>query len=248
MATQMGNRLGIVLSLIAPRSKRKFAERTTTVIDWPSLRHGVTACVLSGLLIALAYFLGPAGAEITVGNFGLHQAAAAEPVPKPAEPAEPAKATDSTGSASQESLPNDDGGEEEEEEEFLDPMGPNAACYVCHMTFIFEELSKVHLKEKVTCIECHGISAAHANDEYIGATKPDKTYKRCQVNAACRKCHEEHDAKPEKVIAQWIEIGAPKQKPVCTDCHGTHKIERPESEEQGGGDDATDASDGKTKK
>ena len=211
MAAQMGNRLG----------------------------HAVAACVLSGLLIALAYFFQPVGADVAVGNIGLRQAAAAEPASKPAQ------AKDSTDSASIDSS-SDDG--EEEEEVFLDPMGPNAACYVCHMTFIHEELSKVHLAEKVTCIDCHGISGPHANDEDIGATKPDKTYTRCQINPSCRKCHEEHDAKPEKVIAQWIEIGAPKQKPVCTDCHGTHKIELPESEEPGEADDATDASDAKTEK
>ena len=212
------------------------------------LGDAVAACLLSGLLIALAYFFGPAGADVAVGSVGLRQAAAAEPASKPAaKPAtKRAKAKDSTDSASQE-RPSDDS--EEEEEEFLDPMGPNAACYVCHMTFIFEELSKVHLAEKVTCVECHGISAPHANDEDIGATKPDKTYKRCQVNAACRKCHKKHDAKPEEVIARWIEIGLPKQKPVCTDCHGTHKIECPESEElEREDDDATGATDGKTEK
>ena len=215
MAAQMGNRLG----------------------------HAVAACMLAGLLIALAYFFGPAGTDFIVGNGGLRQAAAAEPASKSAEPA---KAQDSMDSASQKSPP-DDG--EDKEEEFLDPMGPNAACYVCHMTFIFEELSKVHLAEKVTCVECHGTSGPHANDEDIGATKPDKTYRRCQINAACRTCHEDHDVKPEEVVARWIEAGSPKQKPVCTDCHGTHKIERPESEQPAeDDDDATEKTDGKTEK
>ena len=193
------------------------------------------ACVLSGLLIALACFLVPAGADVAAGSLGSRQAAAAEPASEPAK--------DSTDSASLESSSDDDDDEEEEEEEeeeFLDPMGPNAACYVCHMTFIFEELSKVHLKEKVTCVECHGVSAAHANDEDIGATKPDKMYKRCEISPSCRKCHKEHGAKPEEVVARWIKIGSPKQEPVCTDCHGTHKIERPESEEPGKEEDATD--------
>jgi hypothetical protein len=210
------------------------------------LSRALVACASSGLLIALAYFFGPAGAGHTAGNLGLRQAAAAEAAAKPAEPAaEPAKAEASMHSASLES-PRGEG--EEVEEEFLDPTGPNAACYVCHMTFIFEELAKVHLKEKVTCVECHGVSAAHANDEDIGATKPDKTYMRCQINASCRKCHEEHDARPEEVIARWIQIGSPKQEPVCTDCHGTHKIERPEPEEPGEADDASGATESKTAK
>ncbi len=209
------------------------------------LRHALVACALLGLLIALACFFGPVGAEFGVGDIGLRRAAAAEPAAKPAEPA---KAEESMDSGAQQSASDED---EEEEEEFLDPMGPNAACYVCHMTFVFEELSKVHLAEKVTCVECHGISGPHANDEDIGATKPDKTYKRCQINAACGTCHEDHDVKPEEVVARWIEVGSPKQKPVCTDCHGTHKIERPELEEPGDDDDATEKiekTDGKAEK
>ena len=33
-------------------------------------------------------------------------------------------------------------------------------------------------KDEITCVRCHGISAAHANDEDIGATPPDITFKR----------------------------------------------------------------------
>lgn len=60
----------------------------------------------------------------------------------------------------------------------IDPMGPNGACYVCHIPFVQEDISKIHLAKKVTCVKCHGISAAHANDEDIGATKPDHYYNR----------------------------------------------------------------------
>jgi len=109
-----------------------------------------------------------------------------------------------------------------------DPMGPNAACYVCHMTFVREELSKTHLRAKITCIKCHGLSAKHANDENIGATKPDVTFARADVNAACRKCHPKHDVPPEKVVARWLERRLTESPAVCTDCHGTHKIERAE--------------------
>jgi nitrate/TMAO reductase-like tetraheme cytochrome c subunit len=107
-----------------------------------------------------------------------------------------------------------------------DPMGPNAACYVCHLTFVREELSQTHLRAKITCIKCHGLSAKHANDENIGATKPDVTFARADVNAACRKCHRKHDVPPEKVVARWLERRLTESPPVCTDCHGTHKIER----------------------
>lgn len=120
--------------------------------------------------------------------------------------------------------------EQDEGETMLDPLGPNAACYVCHMTFVFEELARTHLTEKVTCIECHGLSAAHANDEDIGATKPDIMYKRDEVDASCEKCHEEHDVPAQDVVALFLERELKVRKPVCTDCHGMHRIEHAEEE------------------
>jgi len=108
----------------------------------------------------------------------------------------------------------------------IDPLGANAACYVCHMTFVKEELSKVHLHEKIGCIECHGLSAEHANDENIGATKPDIAFKRGEVDASCVKCHEGHDAPATEVVARFLERRLPeKPPPICTDCHGAHRIE-----------------------
>lgn len=113
-------------------------------------------------------------------------------------------------------------------EEENDPLGANAACYVCHMTFVKEEMAKVHLAKKVGCIDCHGLSAKHANDENIGATKPDITYKRDQIDPSCVKCHEAHDVPGKKVIARFVARKLPAaRQPVCTECHGTHKIERP---------------------
>ncbi len=118
-----------------------------------------------------------------------------------------------------------------------DPLGPNAACYVCHMTFVREELSQVHARANVGCIRCHGLSAGHANDENIGATPPDIAFDRPGINPACRKCHPAHNAPPETVLARWRERRAARlaaevhpEKAVCTDCHGTHTIARPAEE------------------
>lgn len=129
-------------------------------------------------------------------------------------------------SAATESGDDDEGGEF-----MLDPLGPNAACYVCHTTFVFEELARVHLAEKTTCIECHGLSAAHANDEHIGATKPDIVYKHDAIDASCKKCHEKHDAPASEVVALYRQRELKDPKPVCTDCHGTHRIEHAGGEE-----------------
>jgi formate-dependent nitrite reductase cytochrome c552 subunit len=95
------------------------------------------------------------------------------------------------------------------------------------MTFVKEELVKTHLKEKIGCIDCHGLSEKHANDENIGATKPDITFKRPQVDANCAKCHQGHNAPAKAVIARFCERRlSAASPPICTDCHGTHKIER----------------------
>jgi Cytochrome c554 and c-prime len=108
-----------------------------------------------------------------------------------------------------------------------DVLGANAACLVCHLTFVKEDLVKTHQKKGVGCIKCHGPSVAHANDEHIGATKPDITYTRAKVDASCAKCHANHDVPPRKVIARFLNRKLPRQPaPICTDCHGTHKIEK----------------------
>jgi len=91
-------------------------------------------------------------------------------------------------------------------------LGINAGCYVCHMTFVGEQLSKIHLQAEVGCVGCHGLSAGHANDENIGATKPDVTFERGEVEGMCLNCHKRHD------------LEDPHSKLICTDCHGKHTI------------------------
>ncbi|UCD28517.1 MAG: cytochrome c3 family protein [Planctomycetota bacterium] len=119
---------------------------------------------------------------------------------------------------------------EEEDEQFA-LLGANAGCYVCHMMFVDEELSAVHLEAKVGCVDCHGTSAGHANDENVGATPPDKIVSGEEINQFCRICHETHDVEPEKMVARWQERskGKPTTQPsqqviTCTQCHGEHRI------------------------
>ncbi len=113
----------------------------------------------------------------------------------------------------------------------IDPLSANATCYICHTMFVREPISKIHFKAKVTCIDCHGLSAAHANDEDVGATKPDVVFGRGQVDAMCTECHEQHDVPAAEVVARFIERRPLPSPIVCTDCHGRHKIERPEETE-----------------
>ncbi|OHB66612.1 MAG: hypothetical protein A2V70_07535 [Planctomycetes bacterium RBG_13_63_9] len=150
----------------------------------------------------------------------------------------PAGADD--GKATTETSPAEtDSGDHADPAEESDSLGANAACYICHIPFVKEELSKVHLKAKVGCIKCHGLSADHANDENIGATKPDVLFGRKEIGPSCRECHPNHNVPPQKIVARFLQRNvAPKPSPVCTDCHGSHKIERPEEENLNNGNPA----------
>lgn len=119
------------------------------------------------------------------------------------------------------------------QDEQTNPLGANAGCYVCHIPFVREELSKVHLKAEVACVRCHGLSAGHANDEDIGATPPDVVFRRGQVDAMCADCHRSHRAPARLVIARFLQRRLmPESAPVCTDCHGTHRIQRSDRQER----------------
>jgi len=133
----------------------------------------------------------------------------------------------------------DESGDAEEEE---NPLTQNLGCYVCHMTYVSEPLATVHAKNGVGCVKCHGTSADHANDEDIGATKPEIYFAdRDKIDPSCRKCHETHNAPPEKIVARFIEreISATELDDLnCTGCHGMHRIERAAEEaEANDGDD-----------
>ena len=90
-----------------------------------------------------------------------------------------------------------------------------------------EELARTHQLKGVACTKCHGPSIAHANDEHIGATRPDVTYPRAKVDAGCATCHKGHDVPARKVIERFLERKLPRQPAaICTDCHGAHRIEK----------------------
>jgi hypothetical protein len=118
-----------------------------------------------------------------------------------------------------------------------DVPGASAACLVCHLTFVKEELAKSHQQKGISWTKGHGPSIAHANDEHIGATKPNVTFPRAKVDAACAQCHKQHDVPARKVIERFLDRKLPaKTAAICTDCHGTHRIERanePPSDIQG---------------
>jgi formate-dependent nitrite reductase cytochrome c552 subunit len=102
----------------------------------------------------------------------------------------------------------------------------NQACYVCHTNYEEEPLAVWHGEEDVACIDCHGKSFAHRNDE-DNITPPDVMYPPEKIAKKCAECHETHDAPAVEVIALWQQRCPEKTDPksiVCTDCHGQHRL------------------------
>lgn len=106
------------------------------------------------------------------------------------------------------------------------PMANNEACFVCHQNFQEESMATVHAKANIGCVKCHGQSAAHRNDE-DNITPPDVMYPTSKIDRSCRKCHEEHNVSPAKVIATWQKRCPQKTVAstiLCIDCHGEHRL------------------------
>jgi len=103
----------------------------------------------------------------------------------------------------------------------------NSACYVCHGNYDGEELVVTHGKEEVGCIDCHGESNDHRNDE-DNITPPDTMYALVEVDDMCGECHDSHDATAREVLERWQQRCPDKaaDEVVCTDCHFHHRLER----------------------
>ncbi len=102
----------------------------------------------------------------------------------------------------------------------------NSACYVCHGNYDGESLALTHAKEEIGCVDCHGESHDHRNDE-DNITPPEKMYAPDGINKMCGECHENHNVEPSKVIARWQKRCPAKTDPkkiVCTDCHFEHRL------------------------
>ncbi|MHC4442992.1 MAG: 3-keto-disaccharide hydrolase [Planctomycetota bacterium] len=104
----------------------------------------------------------------------------------------------------------------------------NGLCLVCHASLAEEEITLQHLKQGIMCIDCHGRSTEHMEDEMLNTT-PDIKFGRIEVKPFCQGCHEEHKH-PTKVL-EFLEKWRGKDRAhgrvvnsgsICTDCHGLH--------------------------
>jgi formate-dependent nitrite reductase cytochrome c552 subunit len=102
----------------------------------------------------------------------------------------------------------------------------NTACFVCHANYKTEFLADRHARSDIGCVNCHGQSYAHRNDEN-NTTVPDTIYSADKIDTFCRSCHKAHDVSPKKVVARWAKRSKDKinlSRIVCTDCHGDHRM------------------------
>ena len=106
----------------------------------------------------------------------------------------------------------------------------NSFCHVCHDGLQKELITKVHAKEDILCVDCHGPSTLHMEDEML-MTKPDVLLGRSEVEPFCRQCHGPHEEpdEVEEFREKWKGRDLPNgrvvsSRSICTDCHGTHNI------------------------
>ena len=102
----------------------------------------------------------------------------------------------------------------------------NAACLVCHANYATESLALRHAEANLGCVNCHGASRAHRNDEN-NTTPPETMYTARRIDSFCRRCHPTHDVPPNDIITRWLRRSADQAERsdiVCTDCHGQHRM------------------------
>lgn len=100
----------------------------------------------------------------------------------------------------------------------------NSRCFVCHGNYKKEKLTVRHAKGGVGCERCHGPSDAHCQDEEH-QTPPDTMYPKEKIPPACIACHD-MDKIAKKHKEKDVEADLKGVKNVCTDCHGSHRLEK----------------------
>jgi len=101
--------------------------------------------------------------------------------------------------------------------------GDNSYCLVCHIDFEEETFAVCHVKAGISCIDCHGDSDEHAEDEeHLNA--PSILYAKAKVNASCTTsdCHPKPKMEAEIGHRPFFADATPEQQ-YCTDCHGKHR-------------------------
>ena len=101
----------------------------------------------------------------------------------------------------------------------------NSRCFVCHVNYMQEDIAVIHAGANIGCAGCHGESDEHIADESWASggngTAPETMYPRPKINPFCIGCH----PKDKIDTDQHKPLFANFEKMVCTDCHGSHRLE-----------------------
>jgi hypothetical protein len=123
----------------------------------------------------------------------------------------------------------------------------NRLCLVCHEMLAEELIAKSHEEQDILCVDCHGPSRLHMEDE-MQMTKPDNLMGRAEVDPFCKECHPQH--KDEAVVDAFRKEWWGRDRPngrvinndsICTDCHGMHNIKEKQVEGVAGPGQAAEA-------
>ena len=105
------------------------------------------------------------------------------------------------------------------------PQADNSRCFVCHINYMQEDIAVIHARANIGCAACHGESDEHIADESWASggngTAPDIMYPPAKINPFCMGCHTKDKIDTE----QHKPLFANFEKMVCTDCHGSHRLE-----------------------
>ena len=99
----------------------------------------------------------------------------------------------------------------------------NSFCIVCHFNFEEEELVDVHKTANIGCVNCHGDSDEHADDE-DHVIPPEIMFAKSDINKSCQtgKCHPWKEIETDH---QPFFSGTDTEDKYCIDCHGKHMIQ-----------------------
>lgn len=180
-------------------------------------------------VLGLLALVGMAGAPFLIrGNVGEHEVEAAEMAPTAEEKAGGSGGPPPLVIDREAPLLLDERAEtgESGSEPTPQAVADNSACFVCHANYEDEPLAHQHARAGIGCVDCHGESHPHRNDEN-NITPPDIMYPAERIDPSCRECHATHDVPATEVIALWLNRCSAKKDPkniLCTDCHGEHRL------------------------
>jgi hypothetical protein len=105
------------------------------------------------------------------------------------------------------------------------PQADNSRCFVCHINYMQEDIAALHARANIGCVGCHGQSDEHIADESWASggkgTAPDIMYPRPKINPSCMVCHTKDKIDNDRHKPLFANL----EKMVCTDCHGSHRLE-----------------------